>query len=93
MTQYNTLEEAQAAVDAENHIIVVPETPDAPIDPRTQAEYKAEQIAEYSRYVAVHPIFIGGARAYSPGGQVSTSQAERENWLEAGYVALAAEAE
>lgn len=39
--------------------------------------YTAEQVAEWSKYVATEPIFIDGARAFNAGDPVPVSHVER----------------
>jgi hypothetical protein len=46
-------------------------------EPTTVAELKAAQEAEYGTYVAVHPIFINGARAFNAGDPVPVSHVKR----------------
>lgn len=46
-------------------------------------EYTAAQEAEYGTYVALAPIFVGAARAFSPGHPVPVSHiADHPEWLE-----------
>lgn len=42
-------------------------------EPTTVAELKAAQEAEYGTYVAAHPIFINGVRAFNAGDPVPVS--------------------
>lgn len=47
-------------------------------EPTTVAELKAAQVAEYGTYVAVHPIFINGVRAFNAGDPVPASHVDRK---------------
>lgn len=47
--------------------------------PETAEDRRAAQEKEYGTYVAVEPIFIGGARAFNVGDPVPVSHVEREN--------------
>jgi hypothetical protein len=52
--------------------------------------YESAQAAEYSTFVAVNAIFIGGARAFNPGHPVPASAvAAHPEWLSDGDVAEA----
>jgi hypothetical protein len=48
--------------------------------------HRAEQAAEYGRFVASQPIYVGAALAYAPGDPVPVSNVEAHGYEAAGLV-------